>query len=1113
MDKTPRLRSTPLHQRLTKISQALPTLYLVTLGTLAILAIDPVHAHPSSPPRLFEIVSPTTTPTPTKGNPAVHRSCRIQFRPELLDYDTPIPPGTTWSIPLPDGSSMQFRVTDTDHKAPERRILMGQIDNQAGSLGILAAAGSAITGTMTAPNRGRFQFEYLGDDRYRLNEIDTSTLPLCATGRVGAPIGTHPLREMARRSKTETTPQPRRRQAPRRMLGQDGPVLDIMMVYSHDALEGAGGPDGIQSVADYAEAEANQIFANSELNLRVNFVHHEVLDHTETGNLPTDVSLANNSVGKLNLRALRKRHGADLILLLVETDLVGWSGFSPILKQEGGQRQSATAGVRRRWLTAGFYLFTHEICHSLGCQHDSRSATNTAGNLLPGLFPHSLAHRFKSDNVTYVTTMGYSPGITLPYLSNPDVTYENVPTGEAEQSDNVATIQFSAPIVAQYEAPESWFRMDAAVLEVSEGDAPNLQVPIYRMGDFSSEASLTVTVTPEATPEVPSPDVSEYTVVFAPGDPVVNLSIPIEDDLLEQADRSLQVRIASVPDGAAISHGITEVRIMDDDWLVDLPAEDRTAFESAGILAIPLKYVGTIAPGESLELRYELIAGTAEAGEDYLEEELIVSFSETTREQLIQIPILDDDQPEPDENLQLKIGPQTINLTILDNDRIGSLDPTFTQAGNTPNGNGWTLGVHGEDRIFLGGDFDQIGNATRHGIARLILDGGLDEDFIVAPIVAQRQASASPQKARVVLLAPLPNGQVAVGGIFATVDGNIQPNLALLNADGSFDSSFRPVFDGALQNAVALPDGRIMAAGRFENVNGVPRKFIARLLPDGSNDPTFQPNPGPDRFSGRVTGLALQPDGKILIGGRFDTVDGEPHGNLARLNSDGTVDSTFQVPQGGIRGHVRAIKLIPDGRIYVSGEFTTVSGRARRGIARFMPNGEVDTSFAITSAFNRIVTDIQPLPDGRVIVVGEFTRYKDTPVNRIVLLQEDGSLDTTFDPGLGANDTIFAVTSHPDGWLYVSGMFTEFAGTSVNRIARLKLSLPLPEIDGIQNTSGVTTLRVAGTPGAAFSIETSVDLLEWSHQGDYKLTEASLTVTDERTASEPHRFYRIGARK
>lgn len=147
-------------------------------------------------------------------------------------------------------------------------------------------------------------------------------------------------------------------------------------------------------------------------------------------------------------------------------------------------------------------------------------------------------------------------------------------------------------------------------------------------------------------------------------------------------------------------------------------------------------------------------------------------------------------------------------------------------------------------------------------------------------------------------------------------------------------------------------------------------------------------------------------------------------------------------------------------------------------------------------------------------MVGEFTRYLDTPANRIALLQEDGSLDTSFDSGLGANDTIFAVTSHPSGWIYVSGMFTEFAGVSVNRFARLKLGpldSPLPGINTIQSVAGTTTLAVEGVPGSVFSVQTSVDLFNWINQGDYELSESSLTVEDQRDAAESHRFYRIVA--
>lgn len=571
---------------------------LLTIGCIASLALNRLDAHDSDKGSLFDIVSPARQLVANAGDPAIKQSYRIQFRPEMFDYERSITPGSSWKIPLLDGSSMTFRVTDVDRKGPGRRILVGAIDDEVGSLCILAAAGKAITGVMTSPSRGRFQVEYLGDSRYRLNEIDTSALPLCATGHVeedmmsliSPEVGNSPLMRPPVRHGL-------RRHAARKMANHDGSVLDMMMVYSRDALEGAGGPDGIQSIVDYSEAEANHIFANSALDLRINFVHHEALEHTETGNLPTDVSLIANNVGKLDIKDLRTRHGADLVLLLVEVDRVGWSGFAPVLKEETGHPGFYTAGVRRRWITAGFFIFTHEISHSLGCQHDRRSATNIFGDLLPGLYPNSLAHRFTSDDVTYVTAMGYAPGITLPFLSNPEVTYEGVPTGDAAEADNVATIKFSAPIVAKYETPGTWYQMESPRLDVTETEAASLEIPVSREGDLTTDATLMVRVESIDVDWQAIGEATEMSVTFVAGEAMANLNLPNEDDSVEETDAFIQLSLVSVPEGSAIRSGTTIVQIKDDDWQVELSDEDRTVFETDGELSVPLSYLGPIATG------------------------------------------------------------------------------------------------------------------------------------------------------------------------------------------------------------------------------------------------------------------------------------------------------------------------------------------------------------------------------------------------------------------------------------------------------------------------------------------------------------------------------------
>src|SRR5262249_8703829 len=137
-------------------------------------------------------------------------------------------------------------------------------------------------------------------------------------------------------------------------------------------------------------------------------------------------------------------------------------------------------------------------------------------------------------------------------------------------------------------------------------------------------------------------------------------------------------------------------------------------------------------------------------------------------------------------------------------------------------------------------------------------------------------------------------------------------------------------------------DGRVLIGGGFTSVNGIGRNHVARLNSDGTLDNRFDPGTGSD---GGVLCLVLQLDGKVLVGGRFLHVNGVVRNGIARLNGvDGGLDLTFD-PGAGTDGPVNSIALQPDGKLLIGGEFTRVNGNSRTGIARLNPDGTLDGSF------------------------------------------------------------------------------------------------------------------------------------------------------------------------
>ncbi|EKE19188.1 MAG: hypothetical protein ACD_9C00099G0001, partial [uncultured bacterium] len=118
--------------------------------------------------------------------------------------------------------------------------------------------------------------------------------------------------------------------------------------------------------------------------------------------------------------------------------------------------------------------------------------------------------------------------------------------------------------------------------------------------------------------------------------------------------------------------------------------------------------------------------------------------------------------------------------------------------------------------------------------------------------------------------------------------------------------------------------------------------------------------------------LLLQPDGKILIGGTFTTYNGTSRNHIARINADGTLDTTFS-PGSGANDDIYSLVLQSDGKILVGGPFTTYNGTSRNYIARINSNGSLDTTFNPGSGANNILHSTVIQPDGKILIGGGFT--------------------------------------------------------------------------------------------------------------------------------------------
>jgi uncharacterized delta-60 repeat protein len=283
------------------------------------------------------------------------------------------------------------------------------------------------------------------------------------------------------------------------------------------------------------------------------------------------------------------------------------------------------------------------------------------------------------------------------------------------------------------------------------------------------------------------------------------------------------------------------------------------------------------------------------------------------------------------------------------------------------------------------------------------------------------------------------DGKIIIGGQFISYNGTSRNHIARLNDEGTLDATFDPgtgveginftsVYTIALQN-----NGKIFIGGTFNSYNGTLRNNIALLNADGTLDNSFNPGSGTNNA---VSTSAIQVDGKIIISGHFTSFNGTPRNHIARLNTDGSLDATFYSGTG-TNGTVYTTTLQNDGKTIIGGDFTSFDGIPRNYIARLNADGTLDTTFNPgTGANNQVITTaIQS--DGKIIIGGDFTSFDGTPRNYIARLNANGTLDATFNPGTGANDYVMTTALQSDGNIITGGYFTSFDGTQRNYIARL----------------------------------------------------------------------------
>lgn len=340
-----------------------------------------------------------------------------------------------------------------------------------------------------------------------------------------------------------------------------------------------------------------------------------------------------------------------------------------------------------------------------------------------------------------------------------------------------------------------------------------------------------------------------------------------------------------------------------------------------------------------------------------------------------------------------------------------------------------------DGKILIGGNFSFSRENIDNGIVCLNADGSRNSSF----------NKDTGLDGSVFCSAVQPDGKTLIGGYFDHFEGVTQKKLIRLNVDGSKDTSFNPEFqfNNAVQSILLQSDGKILVRGIFTDYGVIDRNYLVRLNPNGTFDPSFIKRFGDDLT---VEIMALQPDGKILLYAFVNNWPNLPYRKLFRLNSDGSEDISFVAGNRGDLERVSSIVAQPDGKILVGGTFTTFEGVAEKYLIRLNPDGSKDSSFDIGTVFDfsNGVGKLLLQPDGKVVVSGIVTPTTGQYQSFLLRLNSDGSKDVSFAQSAGIESVrtgygigIYSVALQNDGKILVGGNFDTYQGIAQNRLVRL----------------------------------------------------------------------------
>lgn len=315
-----------------------------------------------------------------------------------------------------NSSSGQTRGTE------ESVTRFGRIEGIPDSEVYLVNRGDAVSGNLRLPDGKLYEIRFLSSGVHAIREMNQRAFPQEA----------HPLK--VKGSSRGVTQVPRK----------DTPAtVDVMVVYTLDAVKAAGGLTAINNLIDLAELETNQGYKNSGVSGQIHIVHRQQVDYLESGDADIDLErLRNPSDGYLdNIHALRKQYSADAVSLWVNAFEPCGMGY--LMESPTHEFRDQAFNVVKLECATGYYSFAHELGHNFGCSHDKGHATGA------GIYPYS--YGYQNPKRLFRTIMAYDcdRGCTrINYWSNPQKKFQNQLLGVTDETDNHQSLNNTMNVAA-----------------------------------------------------------------------------------------------------------------------------------------------------------------------------------------------------------------------------------------------------------------------------------------------------------------------------------------------------------------------------------------------------------------------------------------------------------------------------------------------------------------------------------------------------------------------------------------------------------------------------------------------------------------------------------------